>query len=128
MFRVPPMIEEMFTIPLEPRSVRQCRLGHEDARERSTANTLHQSSPVSFSTVVSIMISRVTDESVQPSVELNTLLTVRRHSSAQPTLPGGCSVSARCQTDQSRNGATVTLMPLLWRRPGKRCDRPECPV
>lgn len=55
---ISPMIEEIFTIRPEPRSIMRgsAALLMKNAPERLTAITLYQSSSVSFRTVLSIVI------------------------------------------------------------------------
>src|ERR1700730_8180603 len=89
MLPISPMIEEMFTIRPEPRSI-MCGSAAwlmKNAPDRLTASTLYQSSSVIFRTVLSIVIpALLTRMSRRPCWSI-TSPTVRRQSSADPMLP-----------------------------------------
>ena len=89
MLPVSPMIEEMFTIRPDPRSIMCGRTACDmkKAPDRLTSITLCQSSSVIFSTVLSIVIpALLTRMSSRPCCSI-TSATVRRQSSAEPMLP-----------------------------------------
>ena len=89
MLPISPMIEEMLTIRPEPRSIMCGSTAWlmKNAPDRLTARTLYQSSSVIFSTVLSIVMpALLTRMSRRPCCSI-TSLTVRRQSSAEPTLP-----------------------------------------
>jgi hypothetical protein len=89
MFPVSPMIDEMFTIRPDPRSIMCGSTAWlmKNAPDRLTAMTLYQSSSVIFKAVLSIVIpALLTRMSSLPCCSI-TSPTVRRQSSAEPTLP-----------------------------------------
>ena len=89
MLPVWPMIEEMFTIRPDPRSIMCGRTACDmkNAPDRLTSITLCQSSSDIFSTVLSIVIpALLTRMSSRPCCSI-TSATVRRQSSAEPMLP-----------------------------------------
>ena len=89
MLPVSPMIDEMLMIRPEPRSIMcgSAAWDMKNAPERLTAITWYQSSSVIFSTVLSIVMpALLTSTSSRPWCSI-TSATVRRQSSAEPTLP-----------------------------------------
>ena len=89
MFPVEPITDEMFTILPVPRSPmwRSAAWDMKNAPERFTASTLYQSSSVSLSAVLSIVMPALLMRmSSRPCCSMTSSIT-RRQSSAEPTLP-----------------------------------------